>query len=74
MRDLAAGGFRDTTRLAASEAEMMLDVLLTNREAIESALNIFERKLAEVRGLLDNPARLDSWMADAQHRRREMFT
>ena len=30
---LAAGGFRDTSRVAASDVRMMLDILLTNREA-----------------------------------------
>ena len=31
---LAASGFRDTTRVAASDVDMMLDVLLTNRAAL----------------------------------------
>lgn len=31
---LAASGFRDTSRLAASDVDMMLDVLLTNRAAV----------------------------------------
>ena len=31
---LAASGFRDTTRVAASDVDMMLDILLTNREAV----------------------------------------
>jgi prephenate dehydrogenase len=74
VRDLAASGFRDTTRLAATHADMMLDILLTNWGAVESALDTLERKLAEVRGLLDEPARLQTWMAEAQRRRREMFT
>ncbi len=32
--ELAASGFRDTTRLAASDVRMMLDILLTNRDAV----------------------------------------
>ena len=35
---LAASGFRDTSRLAASDVRMMLDILLTNRVAIGDAL------------------------------------
>lgn len=31
---LAASGFRDTSRLAGSDVDMMLDVLLTNRQAV----------------------------------------
>jgi prephenate dehydrogenase len=31
---LAASGFRDTSRLAASDVDMMLDILLTNRQRV----------------------------------------
>ena len=36
--DVAATGFRDTTRVAASEVTMMLDILLTNQEAVKDVL------------------------------------
>lgn len=36
--DLAASGFRDTSRLAASNVHMMLDILITNRQAIQGLL------------------------------------
>jgi prephenate dehydrogenase len=36
--ELAASGFRDTSRLAASDVTMMLDILLTNRAAVADAL------------------------------------
>ncbi len=35
---LAASGFRDTSRLAASNVTMALDILLTNQEAVVAAL------------------------------------
>ncbi|MEA2575401.1 MAG: prephenate dehydrogenase [Chloroflexia bacterium] len=70
---LAASGFRDTSRLAASEVPMMRDILLTNRQAVEDALASFERQLGLVRQLLDDPARLEEWMLDAQRERRAMF-
>ncbi len=70
---LAASGFRDTTRLTASEVPMMLDILLTNRQAIEQALGSFERQIARARSLLDDPAALEQWMKEAQCKRREMF-
>lgn len=34
-----AGGFRDTTRIAAAHPEMWRDILLTNRDRITAALN-----------------------------------
>jgi prephenate dehydrogenase len=70
---LAASGFRDTSRLAASDVEMMFDILLTNRQEVEIALDTFEQALAEARVLLGDPARLRSWMAEAHNRRRGMF-
>jgi len=48
---LAAGGFRDTTRVAASDPTMMLDILATNRDEVLRALR-------EARGQLDHLARL----------------
>jgi len=38
MWQLAAGGFRDTSRVAASDVTMMMDILLTNREAVGGLL------------------------------------
>lgn len=37
-RELAAGGFRDMTRIASSPYEIWHDILLTNRDEIEQAL------------------------------------
>lgn len=42
-----AGGLRDTTRIAASSAEMWRDIVLTNREAIVEALALFRGTLEE---------------------------
>ena len=42
-----AGGLRDTTRIAASSAEMWRDIVLTNREAIVEALGLFRGALEE---------------------------
>jgi prephenate dehydrogenase len=46
--DLAASGFRDTTRLAASDAEMMLDILLTNGENVAELMRHFSRHFARL--------------------------
>jgi prephenate dehydrogenase len=42
-----AGGLRDTTRIAASSAEMWRDICLTNRDAILSSLRVYTTSLAE---------------------------
>jgi prephenate dehydrogenase len=70
---LAASGFRDTSRLAASQTGMMLDILLTNRQEVEAALDLFEEQLGKARALLNDEAGLKEWMGAAQKRRREMF-
>jgi prephenate dehydrogenase len=46
--EVAASGFRDTSRLAASDVTMMLDILLTNREAV---LQVMEACGAQLRDL-----------------------
>jgi len=46
--EVAASGFRDASRLAASDVTMMLDILLTNREAV---LQVMEACGAQLRDL-----------------------
>ncbi len=50
--DLAASGFRDTSRLAASNVTMMLDILLTNREEAGERLESLRKRLDEMARLL----------------------
>ncbi len=75
MFALAAGGFRDTSRLAASDTRMMLDTLLTNRDNVSDVLRAFSR---EMDGLADSVAAGDEhaielYLSRAAKRRREMF-
>jgi prephenate dehydrogenase len=70
---LAASGFRDTTRLAAGESEMMVDILLTNTEAVRASLRLFGEQLAAMQELLERPEELRAWMLAAQAARRRMF-
>ena len=44
----SAGGFRDFTRIAASDPTMWRDVFLTNREAVLDMLGRFTRDLADL--------------------------
>jgi prephenate dehydrogenase len=52
MWELAAGGFRDTSRVAAGSIPMMLDILATNRTPILQALHEAQRQLAQIESLL----------------------
>lgn len=49
---LAAGGFRDMTRIASSSFEMWRDILIGNQGAILDALSHFSRRLQSVRNRL----------------------
>jgi prephenate dehydrogenase len=49
MKSLTAGGFRDTTRLAAGSPAMHRDILLTNREAVARWIDAFSATLADFR-------------------------
>lgn len=51
--ELAAGGFRDTSRVAASDTQMFLDILTTNREPVLAQLDSLSDHLAELRRLLE---------------------
>ena len=48
----SAGGFRDFTRIAASDPTMWRDVFLTNREAVLDMLGRFNRDLTALEGAI----------------------
>jgi prephenate dehydrogenase len=49
---LAASGFRDMTRLAASDPQLWTDICLANREAVLAAVAEFERQLRVLKSAL----------------------
>ena len=49
---LAAGGFRDLTRLAASNPHLWSDILVANRDAIARSIDLYRERLAELRDLV----------------------
>jgi len=51
---LAAGGFRDMTRIAASQSTIWLDILTSNREAVLCALDAYLAGLQEARDIVAN--------------------
>jgi prephenate dehydrogenase len=46
--ELAAGGFKDTTRIAASNAKVWREIFQENREALSEALGAFRRALDDL--------------------------
>lgn len=72
---LAASGFRDTSRLAASNERMMRDIIRTNRSAIRTALAIVQGELAALdRALAENDEETLMNLIDAAAKqRRGMF-
>ena len=49
---LAAGGFRDMSRLAGSDVKMMGDILSTNTQAVATLLAMFRMHLAQMEAML----------------------
>jgi prephenate dehydrogenase len=50
----AAGGLRDFTRIASSDATMWRDIMLANRESVLAAIDLFSENLAQLRQAVDN--------------------
>jgi prephenate dehydrogenase len=66
---LAAGGFRDLTRVASGSPRMSRDMVVTNRHALRSAVEELRAVLGELEDLLDEPEKLLSIAQEAKHTR-----
>ena len=66
--ELAAGGWRDTTRIAAGDAELWTQILSTNRRNVLKSLARFEKTVSRFKAALkdDNPAALKRLLAEAK--------
>ncbi|MDR0300374.1 MAG: prephenate dehydrogenase [Streptococcaceae bacterium] len=73
-KKLSAGGFRDMTRIAASEPAMWASILLSNREAVLSRLTDFKAQLTEVESLVAaaDSARLTDYLTMSRQVRETM--
>ena len=72
---MAASGFRESTRLAASNVTMMLDILASNRAAVLEALARVQASLSELAALIEegNATRLRSILEGAHSRRAKLI-
>lgn len=66
---LAAGGFRDLTRVASGSPRMSRDMVVGNGEAVRRALAGFREELGRLERLLDDPSALLLEAADAKRAR-----
>jgi len=74
MKTLTAGGFRDTTRLAAGSPTMHRDILLTNRESAIRWIDAVTATLGELRHTLaandgSSPEQLEAFFSEARDAR-----
>ncbi len=72
---MAASGFRDSTRLAASNVTMMLDILTSNRAAVLDALSRVQVSLQALAALIEqeDEARLRTTLEACRSRRMGVF-
>ena len=73
--DVAASGFRDTSRLAASDLTMMLNILLTNRESVLDALKNYRVELDALTALVEagDEEMLKAALVPGQQKRSQLF-
>lgn len=71
QRLLCAGGFKDSTRIAAGSPEMWRDIVTMNRAQVSAALKDFSRALADFQLRLErnDPAEIESFFKQARERR-----
>ena len=72
---LAASGFRDTSRLAGSDVDMMLDILLTNRGNVAAGAQQAAQRLLDLATAIEtgDEDTLRSTLTDTQHAWREVY-
>lgn len=72
---LAGGGFRDTTRIASSNADMWADICITNAKPIADSLAKFSQLLSQVADAIRQGDRetIHTFFATAKKRRDELL-
>lgn len=74
LLQLAAGGFRDMTRIAAGDPTIWPDVLFENRDAVVNSLAALESRIHDLRAVIDarDIDQLTSLLDDAARARRHL--
>jgi len=74
LLSLAAGGFRDVTRIAASDPGLWLDIVMENREAVGETLREMIDTLEEIAGMMaeGREDELRGWMEAASTGRQNL--
>ncbi len=73
---LAAGGFRDTTRIAGGDPDLWRDILETNNDKIVETITEFQKVLDHVKSLLSAGRweKLTDWLEDSRQLQDEIPT
>jgi prephenate dehydrogenase len=71
LRELAATGFRDTTRIAAGDPSLWTGIFLQNRVALVEALETLQEHITEFKTALTagDPAAIDALLARGKRSR-----
>jgi len=72
---IVAGGYRDTSRVAGSDVQMMLDILTTNRAAVLRSAATFREQFDRLVELIESGAEdeLSEVLSGCREERRRMF-
>lgn len=68
------GGFKDFTRIAASDPIMWRDIFIENKREVLNAINTFERALKRLKGLIEEEKieKLQEYLSVASQKRRSL--
>jgi prephenate dehydrogenase len=72
---IVAGGYRDTTRVAGSDVAMMTDILITNRQEILQAVDVFQDQVRRLMRLVEDgdEAEIQAALRDIRRERLRMY-
>ena len=73
---VAGSGFRDSTRIAAGDADLWLGILQQNRSEVVSALKVYQGEVAGLLAILEgmDDGAVRNFLAKAASIRKEMFS